>query len=74
MFSRSVFSNLEKILCMQQNQVPERIAYLILMYMHQLISPEQHDELDTWVEYSDENMKMFEDLTDVKSVTAFYYH
>jgi len=42
--------------------------------MHQLLSPEQHDELDAWVEYSDENMKMFEDLTDVNLVTAFYYH
>jgi hypothetical protein len=42
--------------------------------MHQLISPEQHDELDTWVEYSDENMKVFEDLKGVKSVTAFYNH
>jgi len=67
------FSNLWKRIVMQPIDIPERIAYLILMYLHQLITPEQHDELDEWVEQSDSNMKIFEDLTDVHSVMAFYH-
>lgn len=58
---------------MSIQEVPERIAFLILMYMHEQITPEQHDELDAWVEGSDENMQLFEKLTDIESVESFYH-
>jgi transmembrane sensor len=45
-------------------QIPERIAYLILLYMHGLISPAQHNELDKWVEESDDNVELFATATD----------
>lgn len=44
--------------------IPERIAYLILLYMHDQLTPDQHDELDAWVELSDENMERFAIVTD----------
>lgn len=46
------------------NPAPERIAYLIAAYVKKSITPAEHDELDAWVEASDANMKLFEDLTD----------
>lgn len=46
----------------------QRIGYLIALYIQGTISPEEHDELDTWVAESDENMKLFEELTDEKNI------
>lgn len=40
--------------------IPERIGFLILLFLHKEISPEQHDELDRWVEESDDHMQLFE--------------
>lgn len=47
-----------------------RIAYLIAGYIRKTLSMEEHDELDAWVEASDENMKLFEDLTDETNIEA----
>lgn len=44
--------------------IPERIAYLILLYMHGQLSTKQHDELDAWVVQSDENIELFAAATD----------
>lgn len=41
-----------------------RIAYLIAGYIRKTLTVQEHDELDAWVEASDENMRLFEDLTD----------
>lgn len=41
-----------------------RIAYLIAGFVKQTLTPEEHDELDNWVEASDDNMLLFEELTD----------
>jgi hypothetical protein len=49
-------------------QIPERIAYLILLYMHGLISPIQHNELDKWVEESGDNVELFAAATDVDHI------
>ena len=45
-----------------------RVAYLIAGFIRQTLSPEEHAELDLWVEESDENMLLFEELTDEKNI------
>ena len=45
-----------------------RIAKLIAGYIQGKLSPKEHDELDEWVAASDENMKLFEELTDEANV------
>jgi len=46
----------------------ERIAILIAGYIRQTLSSAEHDELDDWVAASDENMLLFEDVTDEKKM------
>jgi ferric-dicitrate binding protein FerR (iron transport regulator) len=41
-----------------------RISRLIAGYIQGTLSTKEHDELDEWVAASDENMKLFEELTD----------
>lgn len=48
----------------------QRIAYLIAGYIRQTLTPQEHDELDEWVEQSEENMLLFEELTDEKNIQA----
>ena len=47
-----------------------RIAYLIAGFIRQSLSEEEHDELDNWVNESDHNMKLFEELTDEDNIAA----
>ena len=47
-----------------------RIAYLIAGYIRQTLTEKEHDELDKWVEASDDNMLLFEELTDEKNIEA----
>ncbi|HVM87926.1 MAG TPA: FecR domain-containing protein [Puia sp.] len=47
-----------------------RVAYLINGYTSQTLSVAEHDELDAWVEESDDNMRLFEELTDEKNIDA----
>jgi transmembrane sensor len=47
-----------------------RIAQLIAKYVKGTISPSEHDELDRWVEASDENMLLFEQLTDEQTING----
>src|SRR5262245_15951181 len=44
-----------------------RISALISGYIHKALTPSEHDELDAWVGASDENMQLFEELTDDKA-------
>lgn len=61
---------------MKENPLPYsdekayRIAYLILGYLRKTLTEAEHDELDAWVEASDENMLLFEELTDEKNIEA----
>jgi transmembrane sensor len=50
----------------QEPQLPqvERVAYLIAGYLQGTLTEAEHDELDEWVVASDENTRLFEDLTD----------
>lgn len=41
-----------------------RIAYLIAGFIRETLTKNEHDELDEWVADSDENMQLFERLTD----------
>ena len=45
-----------------------RIAYLIRGFLFHTLTEKEHDELDEWVGASDENMVLFEKLTDPKVV------
>ncbi len=47
-----------------------RVAYLVAGYIRKKLTPAEHDELDQWVEASDENMRLFEELTDEKNIAA----
>lgn len=53
----------------QQSKLPpdiegQRVASLIAGYIRKTLSSAEHDELDRWVEASDANMQLFEELTD----------
>ena len=43
---------------------PYRAAYLIAGYINNELTEEEHDELDAWVAKSDDNMRLFGELTD----------
>lgn len=45
-----------------------RVAYLIAGYIRGTLSNAEHSELDEWVATSDENMQLFERLTDEKNI------
>jgi len=47
-----------------------RVAYLIAGFIRHTLTEKEHDELDAWVESSDENMLLFEELTDEKNIEA----
>jgi transmembrane sensor len=52
------------------DKVAHRIAFLVASYIRGTISEKDHDELDAWINESDQNMKLFEDLTDEKNLEA----
>lgn len=45
-----------------------RTAYLIAGFLKQTLTEEEKDELDTWILASDENMILFEKMTDEKNI------
>ena len=47
-----------------------RVAYLIAGFIRHTLTENEHDELDNWVNESDHNMLLFEDLTDKKNLEA----
>ncbi|MGF2414086.1 MAG: FecR family protein [Ferruginibacter sp.] len=47
-----------------------RVAYLIAGFIRHTLTEKEHDELDNWVNESDHNMQLFEDLTDEKNLVA----
>ncbi len=47
-----------------------RVAYLIAGYIRNTLTRAEHQELDDWVNASDKNMKLFEDLTDERNIEA----
>lgn len=47
-----------------------RIAYLIAGYIRNSLTEKEHDELDDWVNTSDHNMELFEELTDENNFEA----
>jgi len=52
------------------DQPAYRIAYLIAGFIRNTITEKEHDELDDWVNESDDNMRLFEELTDEKNLEA----
>ncbi len=50
------------------NETPYRIAYLVAGYIRNTLSEQEQDELDNWVNESDENLQLFEDLTDEAAI------
>lgn len=51
-------------------ETPYRIAYLIAGYIRNTLSEQEQDELDNWVNEKDDNLKLFEDLTDEDNINA----
>lgn len=47
-----------------------RIAYLIAGFIRNTITDKEHQELDDWVNATDKNMLLFEELTDEKNLEA----
>jgi transmembrane sensor len=47
-----------------------RIAFLIAGYIRNTLTDKEHQELDGWVNASDHNMKLFEDLTDERNIES----
>lgn len=54
----------------EMDQPAYRIAYLIAGYIRNTLTETEHDELDDWVNESDHNMQLFEDLTDEDNLNA----
>lgn len=52
------------------NKVAHRIAFLISGYIRGTITEKDHDELNDWVNASDHNMQLFEELTDENNLEA----
>jgi ferric-dicitrate binding protein FerR (iron transport regulator) len=52
------------------DQPAYRIAYLIAAFLRNTITEKEHDELDDWVNESDDNMRLFEELTDERNLEA----
>lgn len=48
-----------------------RIAYLIGHFIQENLTEEEERELEYWMQQSDQNLQLFEDLTDEKMVTDF---
>lgn len=46
-----------------------RTAYLIAGFIRQTLTEEEHDELDDWVAASDDNYRLFDELTDEKNLS-----
>lgn len=49
-------------------QKAERVAYLIAGHIQDTLTPEERNELDDWVTESDENLELFEKLTDEDNI------
>jgi len=52
------------------DKIAYRIAFLIAGYIRGTITEKDHDELDDWVNESDHNMQLFEELTDEDNLEA----
>jgi transmembrane sensor len=52
------------------DEIAYRVAYLIAGFIRHTLTEKEHDELDNWVNESDHNMQLFEDLTDEKNLVA----
>ncbi|HMR81621.1 MAG TPA: FecR domain-containing protein [Niabella sp.] len=53
-----------------REKLAHRTAYLIAGYIRHTLTRAEHDELDDWVNESDANMKLFEDLTDEQHIAT----
>lgn len=53
-----------------QDKDAYRIAYLLAGYIRHRLTRKEHDELDKWLEESEHNLLLFEELTDEKNLAA----
>lgn len=51
-----------------QLPLAERMAYLIAGFLRGTLTEAEHDELDAWIVESDENLRLFEELTDEENL------
>jgi hypothetical protein len=48
-------------------QIPERIAYLILLYLHGKLTLLGRKEIDAWIAESEQHASLFEEATNFAS-------
>lgn len=46
-------------------QIPDRIAHLILLYMHGQLTTKERKELDAWIVQSEEHVELLEEAINV---------
>lgn len=51
----------------ETEQRAQRIAYLIIGFIKRTLTTREHDELDEWLEESDDNVELFAQLTDERN-------
>lgn len=54
-----------------KDYIPYAVAKLVIGYLHNSLNESQKDELDEWINASDDNMKIFEDLIEGVDDTVF---
>jgi len=52
----------------QNLEKADRLAYLIFGHVRNTLTPQERDELDDWITESDENLELFEKLTDEDNI------
>jgi hypothetical protein len=52
---------------MDIRQIPERIAYLILLYLHGKLTLLERTEIDAWIAESEQHANLFDESTNFES-------
>jgi hypothetical protein len=55
---------------MSLNEIPERIGYLILLFLHKQLSPAQRRELDRWILQDPEHEIIFDEAINFENKKA----
>ena len=51
-------------------QQANRTAYLVAGFIRQTLTAAEREELDAWITASDDNMRLFGELTDEKNIAG----
>jgi len=51
----------------ETEQRAQRVTYLVIGFINKTLTTREHDELDEWLEESDDNVELFAQLTDERN-------